>query len=437
MSRSDSVEFVIRRKIAEIESWPPTTGKSRRRKFDWRHRSPPPSCPPKRLGDGRRRSAATPIASGLGGMIRVAILLLLAGGQAGPRPAHAGTTEPPKSGSIRLPRLQSLDGRWEIARDANDTGRTGRWYDPTAFPADSARAIEVPGNINEAWPNPAPVLSPAAANLVWYRRTFTPEIAGAPNLRDYLRFGAVSYLSEVWLNGTDLGLHEGGQDPFEFDVTDLLRPGEPNTLVVRVSSHYFGGINQYVALAAQPAVRIIDGFARPDTQAGVIRLDVTLENNTSNPAPVGITASFGEYKPQRALGSKSAAVTAPPGRSAATLILPVSSPRLWSLDDPFLYTVKIVSQWRTAPSEEAGRDDYSLRTGFRDFRITDGYFYLNGRRILLKSTHGNWYDPIVIQATPRTMNYLRRDMPELEAGGVQYPALDHFRGSARTTGRSR
>jgi hypothetical protein len=132
---------------------------------------------------------------------------------------------------------------------------------------------------------------------------------------------------------------------------------------------------------------------------------------------VGVTASFGEYKPQRALGSQSASVAAPPGRTTATLVLSVPQAHLWSLDDPFLYTIAISSQWQGAPSEATGRDDCSFRTGFRDFRITDGYFYLNGKRIFLKSTHGNFYDPISIQGTPGNLTYLSKDLLQLQKAG--------------------
>ena len=313
-------------------------------------------------------------------------------------------------------RLQSLDGVWQIAPDRLDQGHADKWYDPSRFPAAAARPIQVPGNINETWPNPAGLDLEQAANLDWYLRTFTPGKT-TPGLRHYLRFGAVRYLSEVWLNGRDLGSHEGGQDPFEFDVTDLLLPDQANTLIVHVASPYFGGINQHVTLVSQPEVRIIDGFARPDAEKNEIRLEVTLENNTAGPAMVDITADWGEYKPRQELGSKATRVTAPPGQTVATLSLPVALVHLWTLEQPFLYTVKIASRWQGAPSVAAGRDGYSLRTGFRDFRIVNGYFHLNGQRIFLKSTHGNWYDPVAIQGTPRTMTYLSKDLSQLKKAG--------------------
>jgi hypothetical protein len=91
--------------------------------------------------------------------------------------------ESPASAVAADARLQSLDGAWQIAADPNDQGRTGQWYDPARFPLAAARAIQVPGNINETWPNPGPLDKASAANLGWYRLEFIPKTAAEPGLR--------------------------------------------------------------------------------------------------------------------------------------------------------------------------------------------------------------------------------------------------------------
>ncbi len=308
-------------------------------------------------------------------------------------------------------------GRWTEPGGWRGTGSTlagsQRWFEPSRFPFGDARAIGVPGTITDAWPNNAPLIK--GVNLVWYERTFTPQVN--PQLRYFLRFGAVRYQSETWLNGAEIGTHEGGDDPFEYDITRSLVSGKPNTLIVRVFSPFLGGVNQHVTLEAKPLVRLIDAFARPDAKAGVIRLDVTVENASAATAVVDISAAVGEFRPARAIGSQSASVSLPTGRSTTSLTLAVAQPHLWSLDDPFLYTVDVETHWRQAPSEAAGRDQSLFRTGFRDFRIVDGYFCLNGRRLFLKSAHGNWYDPVSIQGTPGAMRYLKQDIPQLKKAG--------------------
>ena len=320
------------------------------------------------------------------------------------------------AGTIAVP----LDGAWQSAPDLKDAGKTEKWFDPALFPASAVKVIQVPGSVPEVWPN-STWTKDAAKDILWHLKTFSLDKAPQANTRYYLRFGAVMQVCEVWLNGTYLGTHEGGEDPFEFDVTPLLQPSKPNTVAVRINLWEaapipLGGINQHVSIVAQPAVRILDAFARPDAKAGQIRLDVTMENNTTSPAQVSVSAALGEFKPVHALGSQTTTVTVPPGQTVANLVLPVKHPHLWDLNDPFLYTIKVTSDWKNAGSE-ALHDTDSFHTGFRDFRLVDGYFYLNGRRIFLKSLHGNWYDPVAIQGTPRNMTWLGKDFPELKKAG--------------------
>ena len=67
----------------------------------------------------------------------------------------------------------------------------------------------------------------------WYCKRFAVP-AGWQTKRVWLRFDAVDYLAEVWLNGHYLGRHEGQFTPFEFDITETLRLSEENTLMVLV-----------------------------------------------------------------------------------------------------------------------------------------------------------------------------------------------------------
>jgi len=69
---------------------------------------------------------------------------------------------------------------------------------------------------------------------LWYKHVFHVGTVQAEK-RYFLRFGAVDYLSEAWLNGVFLGVHEGDFDAFEYEVTELLQAGE-NRLIVKVTS---------------------------------------------------------------------------------------------------------------------------------------------------------------------------------------------------------
>lgn len=76
----------------------------------------------------------------------------------------------------------------------------------------------------------------------WYRHTF--DVPSAWKGDDVtLKFGAASYVADVWINGVYEGYHEGGQTPFAFDVSKALRVGRTNTIAVRVDSPAWGTRN--------------------------------------------------------------------------------------------------------------------------------------------------------------------------------------------------
>lgn len=71
---------------------------------------------------------------------------------------------------------------------------------------------------------------------VWYKRSFeiTKEQLEGTVL---LRFGAVDYFAKVWINGSYVGEHQGGNTPFVFEVQDFLTVGE-NTIIVQAIDSY-------------------------------------------------------------------------------------------------------------------------------------------------------------------------------------------------------
>jgi beta-glucuronidase len=118
----------------------------------------------------------------------------------------------------------------QLERDA--AGRQAPDFDDTAWPS-----IAIPGPLN---PPPERVEDDA-----WLRRTFDVPAEWADRSVT-LKFGAVNYVADVWLNGVYLGYHEGGYTPFAFDAGPALLPGAANVLAVRVANPAWGSRNDIV-----------------------------------------------------------------------------------------------------------------------------------------------------------------------------------------------
>lgn len=199
-------------------------------------------------------------------------------------------------------RVVSLDGAgWLLAPDPKNVGRREQWYRTARA---GAKATRVPWIIQDPFPG--------YHGVAWYWRTFkageNPHAGG----RWLLRFWAVDYKADVWLNGTRVGGHEGGETPFVLDVTDALRPAAANLLAVRVlnpthtpidgivlnqtphrnkvmpyrsgSAWNQGGIVDSVELLAVPAVRVDDLFVRAEPKTGLVRVRAAVRNAGTAPA---------------------------------------------------------------------------------------------------------------------------------------------------------
>src|SRR5512132_1682571 len=119
----------------------------------------------------------------------------------------------------------SLNGRWEFDFDDRNTGIAEGW---TAGNRKFGRSIVVPFAFET---QKSGIGDTSFHPYIWYRRTFNVP-ANWSGKRVLLHFGAVDYRAQVWVNGNAAGEHEGGNTPFRFDITPLLKSGA-NVITVR------------------------------------------------------------------------------------------------------------------------------------------------------------------------------------------------------------
>jgi hypothetical protein len=327
--------------------------------------------------------------------------------------------------------VQRITDGWRLAPDADNVGRSARWY--RAIRAE-AQPAPVPGIIQQVLPD--------YHGVAWYWVQFTPPHGARSGERALLRLGAVDYLCEVWLNGQSVGGHEGGETPFALDVTSAIKPGRPNLLAVRVinpshepidgivldetphsnkriplfpgSTYNYGGILLPVELLSVPPVRITDVFARPNPDTGEVRFAVSVHSDDPGPYRGRLSVFVSDARGAEVLSTGMLSAALPPGDSLHTLTVMVPGHRLWGVDEPCLYRCQ--TSLSAVGPQTTWEHSHSTRFGFRDFRVTDGWFLLNGKRIFLRSTHTGNHFPIG-QAVPPTPDLMFRDLHYAKACG--------------------
>ncbi len=356
-------------------------------------------------------------------VVAIAVLMLaLPAGALDAAPAQRGT---PQSGTV-----VSLDGEgWLLAVDPGNTGVQERWFDQRAR---ETRPTRVPWVIEDVFPG--------YHGLVWYYRDFTAPANPDADGRYLLRFWNADYKADVWVNGKPVGWHEGAEGVFTLDATGAVKPGKTNRLAVRLLNptdepiegivlsqtphrnktcaytygcdYNHGGLEGPVELLAAPAARVSDLFVRPDVKTGTIRVQITVANALAKSVRGHLDVSVSPAAGGETLAVKTVSQSLPAGISTIETTVRVANPRLWQLSDPHLYRVTV----RLVREGSSVFDERSVRCGFREFRIEDGWFCLNGRRIFLRCSHTGNECPVGSHVS-YDHEWLRRDLLNVKAMG--------------------
>ncbi len=237
---------------------------------------------------------------------------------------------------LQRPDWQNLNGLWNYAIVAKSA------EPPTSFRGE----ILVPFAIESSLSGVGD--SVGQDQDLWYQTTFTAPRRKRNN-RVLLHFGAVDWEAEVLVNGTSVGTHRGGYDPFSFDITPQLTSGEQE-LVVRVwdptnegpqprgkqlkkpKSIWYTpvtGIWQTVWLETVPDTYIASTKNTPDLDNATITVSAQVENSQAQDQMRVRVLDQGQTVAEQTVAA-----------DASTRLL-IADPLAWSPENPHLYDLEI------------------------------------------------------------------------------------------------
>ncbi|MBB6730141.1 glycoside hydrolase family 2 protein [Cohnella zeiphila] len=278
----------------------------------------------------------------------------------------------------------NLNGAWSFRFDPKGEGADSDWQNAPENAYDSS--IVVPFS----WSSPLSGVGLNEKGAGWYRRSvrWQPSAAGS---RVFLRFGAVDYECDVWVNGTHAGSHRGGYGSFEFDVTSWWKADGENIVVVRAEDfdrdyqargkQGYGeirGIWQPVWLEARPQSYIRETkFAT--SLDGRVTATSTIVAAREEEAELVFRFADGQVEHREKIALQA-------GENVVVSSFAVAGPQLWSPEHPNLYEGELTlaaSSGKDVVSTYFGiREIGSAKFGDRDYR----WVTLNGKPIYLNGT---------------------------------------------------
>ena len=319
------------------------------------------------------------------------------------------------------------DFNYSIATIFAKSGSTQRTAIDPRFNDSSWRTLNVPhdwavelpfahvqnGDVESHGYKPVGGLFPETS-IGWYRKHFTVAQKDS-GIRFQLQFDGIFRNANIWLNGFFVGNNMSGYMGASYDVSDYIKFGGDNVLVVRVdATQYEGwfyegaGIYRHVWLNQYDNIHIADGGIYVHADVKNKSATVTIETSVENNNPSASNCTVFAYITDRD-GNKLAQTKDQPlalsinGRGTVKQTLSISNPTMWSLDSPYLYRVVAVVK-----SGNAVVDEMKVRCGIRTLHFDrDKGFFLNDKHLKIQGVCNHQDHAGVGSAIPDYLQYYR------------------------------
>ena len=263
----------------------------------------------------------------------------------------------------------------------------------------------------------------------YYRTTFTIP-AEWKGQQVIIRLDGVLRGYNLWLNDQLVGTWESGYNTCLFDLTPYLTKkafkGEPQQLAMRVYSQFKGyefdcfddwatmGIFRDVTLMAVPKTHLSDL-----TVTTKMNGEVTVKSEVAN-ATKHTNVECRMDGVEFATANDGSAVPVAVGNSTLyTLHSKLTSPRLWTAETPYLYTLRVYVK-------EKGKtlQTFTQKIGIREISIDGNVLKLNGKPIKLRGVNAHSTDPKTVKVISDDLTL--KDMRMMKEASVNYMRLSHY-----------
>lgn len=255
-----------------------------------------------------------------------------------------------------------------------------------------------------------------------------------------LRFDAVYSDAVVYVNGVEVGRHEGGFTPFELDITDVISFGDTNHLALQVTSesladqlasgskyacHALGGIPRSVHLFVVPSTYVQDVVVQTtfDDAFEDAELEVSfrLQGEVSSDIRIQYELSpYGEPDQESVLlGSQTLNASAGKMGSVIKESFSVKAPKKWDCEQPNLYQLTC-----TLYAGETMLQKVSQRFGFRTTEVVGNQLLINGKPVTLRGVNRHEVYPTTGRSIPKEL--YRKDVELFRDANVNLIRTSHY-----------
>ena len=260
--------------------------------------------------------------------------------------------------------------------------------------------------------------------------------------RIFLQFDGVDSFFYLWVNGQKIGFSKDSRTAAIFDVTEHMKPGN-NVIAVEVYRYSDGsylecqdmwrlsGIFRDVIMYSTPQVLVRDFFVHTDFAQNsdgtsnyadsTLRVEVDVNNRSAAASATTVEGELIDAAGKTIATMKSDALNIEPGKEVkTTLQADVESPALWSAEKPNLYRLLLTLK----DAEGNITETISRKIGFRDIKLLNGRFLVNGMPVKLKGV--NRHESQHANGHTVTEEECRTELHIMKRGNINHIRNSHY-----------